>query len=113
MNDFEPIIKNAEKRLYYLYRYRDIASVIKEKVLEYFANARVLVFGSIIKGEVTADSDIDLLIIINERDYAKEAEFRADIIRSMFDIPLELHFASKDQFENWYKKFIDIYEEVI
>ncbi len=95
----------------YLHRYRDIASIIKEKALSYFANARVLVFGSIIKGEISADSDISLLIIIDERDYAKEAEFRAEMIRSMFDIPFELHFASRDQFENWYK-FIDRYEEV-
>ncbi len=106
------IARDAEKRLNYLHRYKDIARIVKARALEHFSYARVLVFGSVIKGEVTPNSDIDILIIIDKRDYAKEAGFRADIIKSMFDVPLEIHFASREQFKDWYERFIDVYEEV-
>ncbi len=109
---FDLIARNAEKRLNYLHRYKEIAKIVKVRALEYFPDAKVLVFGSVIKGEVTANSDIDLLIIIDKRDYAKEAEFRADIIKEMFDIPVEIHFASREQFKDWYERFINAYEEV-
>ncbi len=108
---FDLIARNAEKRLNYLHRYKDIAR-IKARALEHFSYARVLVFGSVIKGEVTPNSYIDILIIIDKRDYAKEAGFRAEIIKSMFDVPLEIHFASREQFKDWYERFIDVYEEV-
>jgi predicted nucleotidyltransferase len=72
----------------------------------------MIIFGSVIDGNITANSDIDILIIIDERDYAKEAEVRSEIIKTIFDMPFELHFASRDQFENWYKRFIERYEEV-
>lgn len=55
------IARNAEKRLNYLHRYKDIASIVKARALEHFSDA--IVFGSVIKGEVTANSDIDILII--------------------------------------------------
>ena len=112
MNPFDLMIENAKKRLYYLYHYRDYARIIKKKVLSYFPDARVIVFGSVIDGNVTANSDIDILIVIDERDYAKEAEVRSEIIKDMFDVPFELHFASRDQFEKWYKRFIERYEEI-
>ncbi len=34
------------------------------------------------------------------------------MIKSMFDVPLEIHFTSREQFKDWYERFIDVYKEV-
>ncbi len=112
MDEFDILIDNANKRLRYLKDYRSIAKAIKDRACSYFNDSRVIVFGSVVKGKVTASSDIDILIIVNKRDYNRELRFRASIIKDMFDIPIELHFASKDEFKGWYARFIDKYEEI-
>ncbi|GIU70615.1 MAG: hypothetical protein KatS3mg003_0094 [Candidatus Nitrosocaldaceae archaeon] len=60
---------------------------------------------ALIDGNITANSDIDILIIIDKSDYTKEAEVRSEIIKAIFDVPFELHFASRDQFENLYEVY--------
>lgn len=46
-----------------LKNYREIARRVRDIVKEKYENARVIVFGSVVEGRITALSDIDLLII--------------------------------------------------
>ncbi|GIU70616.1 MAG: hypothetical protein KatS3mg003_0095 [Candidatus Nitrosocaldaceae archaeon] len=46
IDSFDLMIDNAKKRLSYLHRYRDYAKIIKKKVLSYFPDAKMIIFGS-------------------------------------------------------------------
>ena len=72
-------------------------------------NIKVLVFGSIIKKQWGPNSDIDVLIISE-----KIGNNWEDIIRIKTEIkksvglfsPFQLHLATPQEYNEWYKKFI-------
>ena len=51
-----------------LRNYREVALKVKEIVRKFDPEARVFVFGSVVKGKITAASDIDILIITKRVD---------------------------------------------
>ncbi|MEM3404551.1 MAG: nucleotidyltransferase domain-containing protein [Nitrososphaeria archaeon] len=63
-------------------------------------------FGSIVKGRYTASSDIDVLVVLQKSPSKdKEYEVKAEVYMST-EAPIELHIASVEKFERWYKRFI-------
>jgi len=65
------------------------------------------VFGSTIKRGYTATSDIDLLILLNEKpNPQEEAEAKAEVYMEI-DAPIQLHITTQRQLETWYKRFVD------
>ena len=69
-------------------------------------------FGSVLKGRITASSDIDILIVCNINP-TEAAKLKAEIIRKTWlDTPLQIHIATHQEYQNWYKKQIDQMEEV-
>lgn len=90
---------------------RKIKKAVKEKDPE----AKVVVFGSFVRGNFRPDSDIDILIISekygdNPRKYAELVNYIRDKIQhySLF----EFHVVTTKTYESWYKKFIDVYKEI-
>lgn len=80
--------------------------------MERCREARVLIFGSVIEGRAVALSDIDILVIC-DLDKEEAVKLKAEIYRRLgYDMPIELHIASEKEFQNWYKRFIDKFEEV-
>ena len=57
------LIKDAEERKRYLRDISKYAEKVKESVKQRDPDARIMLFGSAVKGELRPDSDIDLLII--------------------------------------------------
>ena len=57
------LIENAEKRREYFANFVKYAERVKEAVKRLDPDARVIIFGSVVRGDVRPDSDIDLLII--------------------------------------------------
>ena len=93
---------------------RDYVREIKEIcVKEIDKNCRVILFGSIARGNHRIDSDIDVLIITElANDIWKRAEIAVKIHGGLgFSDPLELHIATPKIYEEWYKRFIDVYEK--
>ncbi|MCS7138042.1 MAG: nucleotidyltransferase domain-containing protein [Candidatus Caldarchaeum sp.] len=103
----------AEKQKYYedVWRYvrmmRDIARSRDPA-------ARVLVFGSFVKGCMRPDSDIDVLIITDEaRETDRRIRLKVEILRTVgFVNPFQIHMATPQEYEGWYKRFIDKHVEV-
>ena len=92
--------------------YRKIAEKIKEIARRRCRNARVVVFGSAVERKVTALSDIDVLIIC-DLDKEEQVRLKAEIRRQLgYDVPVELHIASEEEFRRWYRRFLDTFEEV-
>ncbi|MBB5254154.1 nucleotidyltransferase domain-containing protein [Sulfurisphaera ohwakuensis] len=76
-------------------------------------NCRVILFGSVARGKYRVDSDIDVLIITELADDVwKRAEIAVKIHNRLgFSDPLELHIVTPKIYNEWYKRFIDVYEE--
>ncbi len=96
--------------LEFLRNYIEIASKIKKIAREYDDSARVIVFGSVIRGTYNAASDLDVLIISEKRELWKI--IRGKIFLEFLNEPVEVHFATESEYVNWYMKFIDVSEEI-
>ena len=95
-------------------RARDYVREIKRICVEEFdRNCRVVLFGSVARGDFRVDSDVDVLIITElAEDIWKRAEIALKIQERLgFGDPIELHIVTPKIYEEWYKKLIDVYEE--
>jgi len=95
------------KELKTLENYRVIAGEVKKIVTEFDPQAEVYVFGSVVRGNYTVASDIDILVITEKTD--KKYEIMTRVYRSI-DAPIELHIVTKKLYEGWYKRFIKEHE---
>ncbi|MBC7131307.1 nucleotidyltransferase domain-containing protein [Candidatus Bathyarchaeota archaeon] len=102
--------KDYEARLIkYLRDFREVARKVKDRVRCFDPEAKVYVFGSVARGNFTAASDIDILIVTGavEKKYVMMVEVYKDT-----EAPVELHVTTPEKFEGWYRRFIDP-EEII
>lgn len=100
----ETYIRNAHS---YLRRIRDICR-------RFDRDCRIIVFGSFARGSMRVDSDIDVLVISC---YAGSAAFRASMRAAIareigLVTPFEIHVVTPEEYERWYKGFIDLYLEI-
>ncbi|MFA4669793.1 nucleotidyltransferase domain-containing protein [Pyrococcus kukulkanii] len=92
--------------------YHKFLPQIKEACREVFGECEVYVFGSVVEGKFTAESDVDILIVVEsvpeslmERAKLKvEIEERAGLPE---DHPFEFHIVDKEGFE-WYKDVLKV-----
>lgn len=100
---FDVYIEEGLKTLKNLEKWRDVAKRVKDIVVAIDPEARVYVFGSVVKGKYTAASDIDILVVTSKTSLKYEIATR--VYREV-DAPVELHVVSPREFEAWYKKFV-------
>lgn len=95
--------KQTDNRYLELLRdYRRVAGEVKRIVREIDPRAEVHVFGSVVKGRFTGASDIDILVVTDM--VGRRCDFMVRVYKAM-DTPVELHVASPEQFERWYRRF--------
>ncbi len=110
MRYFDLLKRRAEVRRQYLgrldYYRREIESFFKERL----GSARVNFFGSVLTGRFDAESDVDVLVVsaktplrLDERSKLL-TELR---LRIGFVNPFEIHLITKEEYENWYRKFLN------
>lgn len=87
-----------------LRNYREVAGKVKEVVKKFDPEARVFVFGSVVKGRYTAASDIDVLVVTSKTE--KKYEMIVEVYKSV-DAPVELHVTTQEKLNNWYMRFIE------
>ncbi len=104
-NAFSIYIERAKKFLRIAENLSAVAKEIKELAKNYWPEARVYVFGSVARKEYTAGSDIDILIVIENYDIEEKYKFKAKVA-TITDLPIQLHIATKKEFEKWYLRFI-------
>lgn len=80
-----------------------IAKKVKEIVKTVDPLARIYLFGSAARGELTALSDIDILVLTERLDL--KYEIMVKIYKNVKE-PVELHVINEESLEKWYKKFI-------
>lgn len=72
---------------------------IVERVVEKFDPLRIIVFGSVARGEVNYDSDIDLLVVFYEVEREKKRNLTVDIRRALarFPVPKDIIVTDVDE----------------
>jgi Nucleotidyltransferase domain. len=96
-------------RLSKLRNYQEVLKQLKILVRGIDPEARIIFFGSVLRGDYTASSDIDIIVIPSYM--AFKDKITLAVWRSL-DAPVELHIITKEQFEEWYLRFIDMYKEI-
>jgi predicted nucleotidyltransferase len=108
---FEVYIKHGKLVMEHLANYRDVSKKVKEIVRESWGGARVYVFGSVLEGRYTAGSDIDILVVAEGVSREDALRMKARVAKNI-DAPVELHVATREEYENWYRRFTGHVEEV-
>ncbi|MGA1975969.1 MAG: nucleotidyltransferase domain-containing protein [Conexivisphaerales archaeon] len=95
--------RSGRKALSDLGDYMRIAKAVKGLAKAVDPDSKVYVFGSAVRGDFTASSDIDILIVSERKEL--EDEMKLSIYRKV-DAPIEVHFSTPQLFEGWYRRFI-------
>lgn len=61
---------------------------VVERVVERFDPLKVVLFGSLARGEPNYDSDVDLLVVFNRVKRENKRELTVDIRRAVADVPV-------------------------
>ncbi len=96
-------------RLHKLRNFRDVLHQAKTIIRKIDPGSRIIFFGSVLRGDYNACSDIDLIVIPSDSSLKDKITVA---VWKEIDAPLELHIISSTQFEDWYLRFIDNYEEI-
>ncbi len=117
----EAVIRVRTAVLRELLRWREVLPAVVNAVKRVLGDVEIYVFGSAIEGKLTADSDIDIAIVLDE--VPRRGLDRASIIDAIWSelekkgipwwYPLELHLLTKREKEMLEKggaKFIDVNE---
>ncbi len=106
LKGFDQLISSARKRNEYLKNYIQVAERVKDLVNVEYADAKIYVFGSTVRGTFTAASDIDVLVILpKDLGPYERAELMARVFMDMPDAPVELHITDRKGL-SWYMRFI-------
>ncbi len=88
----------------YLRNYRSVAGKVKEIVGRIDPDAKVYVFGSVVRERYTAFSDIDILVVTEK--ISLKYDMMVAVYKELLDAPIQLHVATPEAYERWYKRFI-------
>ncbi len=96
--------KRYENRLLeYLKNYLDVGIEVKKILRQIDPDVRVYIFGSAVRGQYTALSDIDILVVTDRLD--KKYDMVVEVYRRI-EAPVQLHVTGQEKFINWYLRFI-------
>jgi predicted nucleotidyltransferase len=104
----------AHRRTYFE-KPHEVGKRLKEIFRELLGDpdVKVLLFGSVVRGDYTPMSDLDVLVV-SKKVGEEKAKLIVEAKEKLGDCfaPLEFHLVTPEIFEGWYKKFIDKWIEV-
>lgn len=72
--------------------------VVVERLVERFSPTRVVLFGSVARGDDGPDSDIDLLVVVSEL-HGRHHDAAVAMLRSLRDVPVPVDLVVTDLVE--------------
>lgn len=84
---------------FFLYRGRKLNEWLPdvvERIVERFDPLRIILFGSLARGEMDYDSDIDLLVVFEEVEWENKRELTVEIRRALTGIPVPVDVVVTD-----------------
>ncbi|MEM3439436.1 MAG: nucleotidyltransferase domain-containing protein [Candidatus Bathyarchaeia archaeon] len=109
--EFKAYLESGRRALERLGRYGEVAKRVKGIVEGHWGDAKAYAFGLALEGKYTAASDIDILVVVDGVDKEEARRLKAEVYGAI-DAPIELHVASSDEFERWYRRFVEKLEEI-
>ncbi|MFN3967169.1 MAG: nucleotidyltransferase domain-containing protein [Endomicrobiia bacterium] len=109
MRYFDLLKKKAETRKMFLENLDYYLKLIKEFFVKKLGKVDVYVFGSVLRKDFTANSDIDILVVcVNMPEFSyKKAKLLAELKKVIgFVNPFEIHMVTEEEYKNWYCRFI-------
>ena len=104
-------IKIAKRKKRLFENYEKIGREMKKVLEKILGEVRVIIFGSVVKGDYTPLSDLDILIVTEKN--VNYGELIEKIEEELGDLTgVEIHLVTPEVFERWYKKFLNAYVEV-
>ncbi|BCU69875.1 nucleotidyltransferase domain-containing protein [Stygiolobus caldivivus] len=104
---------NMRARQKYLKDVDNYLKKIKEVATSIDPHARVILFGSYVRGDFRPDSDIDVLVITDVKDEWDRLKVYHEVNKAIGNPnPFEVHVVNEKEYKEWYSKFIDVYREV-
>ena len=101
------LIEKTKREEKYFKNYLDYSKIIKKEVIKLLGEVKVYIFGSILKKD-EIPQDIDILIV-SEKLAESGVRTKTQVkIRKKIGIfsPFELHFATPEEYDNWWKYFL-------
>lgn len=92
-------VKNEAGERLFLYGGRTLDEWLPEvvgRIVEQFDPLRVILFGSLARGEMSYDSDIDLLVVFEEVEWENKRELTVEIHRAIAGIPVPVDIVVTD-----------------
>jgi hypothetical protein len=105
----------ADEKKAYFKDYRFYCQRIKKRAESILGPVRVLVFGSIIRGEAAPGSDIDVLVISENLpdDHDERGKIKSEIKRAAGSLsPFQIHLVTKDEYIRWYQPFVKEFDTI-
>ena len=108
----ELLKKRAEMEKKYFENPESHLKVLKDILRKELGDdVKIFLFGSAVRGDyIVGKSDIDVLVVSKRipKEVHKRSEIVTEFLNTIGDLyaPFEVHFATPEQFEGWYKKFI-------
>lgn len=100
-----------EERKKYFENYLEYGEKIKRIARDVLGDdVKVLIFGSVVRGDWNANSDIDVLIVSEKlsSNWEDNRWVRTHIKRSIGPLsPFQIHLASVEEYESWWKRFLE------
>ncbi len=110
----ELLLRNAAELKKYYENATDYVKRIKIVARKHDPKARVLLFGSFVKGLMRPNSDIDVLVVTElAKSVKNRLKLRVEVAREIGEYtPFEIHIVTPEEFKSWYSRFLNKYLEV-
>ncbi len=114
MRYIDLLIERKKIRDSYLENLEEYLKIIKKFFAKKLKDARILIFGSYIKGTFGPESDIDILVISENIKPENKNRLIYEIRKLIgFLAPFEFHLTTPQEYQNWWKRFIkEDYKEI-
>lgn len=105
---YKLLAERNEANKKYFQNYLAYAKKIKERAQKLLGEARVLVFGSVVRNDYLPNSDIDVLVISSTapQDLFTSTKIKLELTKDFERGAFEIHLIRPKEYENWYKNFI-------
>jgi predicted nucleotidyltransferase len=114
---FSTVLLRIVQRKEEIFRnYREYGRRLKEAFREVLGDGgvRVIIFGSVVRGNYSPLSDLDVLVVSRRAGEVRYGEAVERVEEKLGErlVGVEFHLVTPEVFEGWYRKFLDVYEEV-